>query len=337
MKKKVFRVILWLSALCVCLALADRLTRRDDGARKYGPFFEDQQDYDVLFLGTSRVLDGISPMELWRDYGITSYNMGNSSECLEVTEWVLRLALEYHTPRIAVIDVYYVDRPLDDAWAYTYRHMFYDEVPLSRSKIEAVRATLPEDHYLEFLMPFSLYHGRWEEILSGSTARLVECEPFMMGSEMRIGRVVPLAYPTTTEAAQEELPGHDALRRIAALCRENGIEPVFVMLPAPISEQEQRNVRSVQAIADELGVPFLNMLDMSGVVNYETDCYDYLGHLNPDGASKVTAWLGQWLQNTYGLEDRRGSAVSAYWDENLALYEAYYEEQWADLSLLPSS
>ena len=272
MKKKVFRVILWLSALCVCLALADRLTRRDDGARKYGPFFEDQQDYDVLFLGTSRVLDGISPMELWRDYGITSYNMGNSSECLEVTEWVLRLALEYHTPRIAVIDVYYVDRPLDDAWAYTYRHMFYDEVPLSRSKIEAVRATLPEDHYLEFLMPFSLYHGRWEEILSGSTARLVECEPFMMGSEMRIGRVVPLAYPTTTEAAQEELPGHDALRRIAALCRENGIEPVFVMLPAPISEQEQRNVRSVQAIADELGVPFLNMLDMSGVVNYETDC-----------------------------------------------------------------
>ena len=149
--------------------------------------------------------------------------------------------------------------------------------------------------------------------------------------------MVPLAYPTTTEAAQEELPGHDALRRIAALCRENGIEPVFVMLPAPISEQEQRNVRSVQAIADELGVPFLNMLDMSGVVNYETDCYDYLGHLNPDGASKVTAWLGQWLQNTYGLEDRRGSAVSAYWDENLALYEAYYEELWADLSLLPSS
>lgn len=122
--------------------------------------------------------------------------------------------------------------------------------------------------------------------------RLVECEPFMMGSEMRIGRVVPLAYPTTTEAAQEELPGHDALRRIAALCRENGIEPVFVMLPAPISEQEQRNVRSVQAIADELGVPFLNMLDMSAVVNYETDCYDYLGHLNPDGASNVTGLAG---------------------------------------------
>lgn len=261
--------------------LADRLTRRDDGARKYGPFFEDQQDYDVLFLGTSRVLDGISPMELWRDYGITSYNMGNSSECLEVTEWVLRLALEYHTPRIAVIDVYYVDRPLDDAWAYTYRHMFYDEVPLSRSKIEAVRATLPEDHYLEFLMPvFPLPWPMGRDPLrqhgtAGGMRTLYD------GQRDAHRARVPLAYPTTTEAAQEELPGHDALRRIAALCRENGIEPVFVMLPAPISEQEQRNVRSVQAVADELGVPFLNMLDMSGVVNYETDCYDYLGHLNP--------------------------------------------------------
>ena len=35
----------------------------------------------------------------------------------------------------------------------------------------------PEGGRLEFLMPFSLYHGRWEELLSGQTERLVECEP----------------------------------------------------------------------------------------------------------------------------------------------------------------
>ncbi|HIS95371.1 MAG TPA: hypothetical protein IAC19_06325 [Candidatus Ventricola gallistercoris] len=332
-KKTVFCVILWLMALCVCLALCDRLMRRDDGARKYGPFFEDGQDYDVLFFGTSRVLDGVSPMELWRDYGITSYNMGNSSECLEVTEWVLRLSLEHHVPNVALIDVYYVDRNRYDAWAYPFRHMFFDEIPLSRSKVQAVRATLPEYMHLEFLMPFSLYHGRWEEILSGQTERMVDCEPFMMGSELRIGRVTPDMYPHTDDVWQEELPGHDALRRIVSVCRENGIEPVFLMLPAPISEQEQMYVNSVAPLAQELGVTFLDMRDL-GVVDFYTDCYDWLGHLNPDGASKVTAYLGDWLKSRYDLEDKRTSEVSAYWNENLAQYEAFRKEQWGDMTLL---
>ena len=93
-------------------------------------------------MGTSRVLDAVQPMELWRDYGITSYNMGNNSECLEMTEWVLKLAFEYQKPRAVFIDVYYVDRNIDDEWAYTFRHLFLDEIPLSVSKFEAVRATL---------------------------------------------------------------------------------------------------------------------------------------------------------------------------------------------------
>lgn len=332
--KRTVSVALWVAALLVCLLLADRVTRRDDSARKYGAFFSDEQGFDVLFLGTSRMLDSVSPMELWRDYGITSYNMGNSSECLDVTEWVLRLALEEHTPKVAVIDVYYVGHRVDEAWAYTYRHLFLDAVPLSPLKVQAVRATLPKESYLEFLMPFSLYHGRWEELLSGKAHRLIDCEPFMMGSELRIGRTVPPAFERTTEVSEEELPGTQALRRIAALCRERGIEPVFVAIPAPISQEEQRNVNGVARVAQELGVPFVNLLDVEGLVDYETDCYDEVGHMNPDGASKVTAYLGDWLAGHYTLEDRRGTSGSAVWDERLALYEDFRAEQWGAMTRL---
>lgn len=327
-------VALWIAALLACLLLADRVTRRDDSERKYGAFFSDKQGFDVLFLGTSRVLDGVSPMELWRDYGITSYNMGNSSECLDVTEWVLRLALEKHVPRVAVIDVYYIGRRVDDAWTYTYRHLFLDAVPLSPLKCRAVGATLPQSSYLEFLMPFSLYHGRWEEILSGKTERLIDCEPFMMGGELRIGRTVPGAFERTEEMNGQELPGTDALRRIAALCRERGIEPVFMAIPAPISRQEQMDVNGVALVAQELGVPFVNLFDAEGLVDFETDCYDEVGHMNPDGASKITAYLGDWLASHYALEDRRGTEASAAWDGRLAQYEAYRAEHWGEMTLL---
>lgn len=333
--KRAAATALWIAALCACLLLADRAMRRDDGARKYGNFFGDEQGFDVFFMGTSRVLDGVQPMELWRDYGITSYNMGNNSECLEMTEWVLNLAMDTHKPKAVLIDVYYVDRNITDEWAFAFRHLFLDELPLSKKKIECVRATLPRSEWTEFLMPFSLYHGRWEEMLSGSTERLVECEPFMMGAEMRIDRQKPVEPFVRTQAMNTaEMPGKDALRRIVKLCRDNGVEPVFVAITAPISEAEQMNVNSVQLIADEMDVQFLNLLDRTDLIDFETDCYDYLGHFNPDGASKMTAYLGQWLCENFEFEDKRGNSAYENWDKNLAEYEAYREAVWGDMTLL---
>lgn len=327
MKKRIAMTALWLAALVCCLMLLDHAMRRDDSERKYGAFFAEEQDFDVLFLGTSRVLDGVSPMELWRDYGFTSYNMGNNSEPLGVTRWVLETAMEYHTPKLAVIDVFYVGHATDEEWTYAFRHLFYDALPLSRAKIRAVCATQPEGKRLEFLMPFSLYHGRWDELLSGQAERMVDCEPFMMGGEMRFKRQTRDNYAMTDEMTGEELPGHQALREIAALCRARGVEPVFVALPGHASEQEQQNINSVQRVADELGVPFVNMLNM-GITDNQTDCYDWQGHLNPDGASKATAALGAWLDEHYDLPDRRGDGAYAHWNERLAQYEAYRAENW---------
>ncbi|MDO4741408.1 MAG: hypothetical protein Q4A66_12130, partial [Eubacteriales bacterium] len=137
------------------------------------------------------------------------------------------------------------------------------------------------------------------------------------------------------EISEEDLPGLDALRRIVSLCRENDIEPVFMMLPAPVKEEEQLQVNAVGPLASELGVPFINMLDHDPLlVDFETDMYDYLGHMNPDGAAKLTAYLGNWLTENYDFADKRGNASYAHWDENLSLYEAHRERVWSEMTLL---
>lgn len=333
--KRALCAAVWVAALCACILLADRALRRDDSERKYAAFYEEEQDFDVLFMGTSRVLDGVQPLELWRDYGITSYNMGNNSEPLDMTEWVLRMALEEQSPEVVVIDVYYIGRAIDEAWTYSYRHLFLDSTRLSPLKIQAVTSTLPRDQWMEFLFPLSLYHGRWEEILSGDTAEMVACKPYMMGAELRPAREDWIeGYTYTTEMNETDMPGKDALRRMVQLCREKGVEPVFMALWAPISEEEQKNVNSVQLIADELGVPFVNMLGETELFDYKLDCCDYQGHLNPDGAAKATAYLGEWLSSHFDLADKRGDAAYAHWDENLALYEAYREEIWGGMTRL---
>lgn len=334
--KRAIGVAVWIAALCVCLFAADRITRRDDGARKYGPFFEekDPQAYDVLFFGTSHMLNAVFPMELWRDYGVTSYNMANNSECLDVTQWVLNIALEYHKPKVAVFDVFYIDRSVDEAWAYAFRHLFLDEIPLSPLKVKAVAATLPKSEWMEFLMPFSLYHSRWEEMITGETERLVDTEPCMMGAELRIGRSWPEAFARTHEMNTEELAGTQALRSIAQICRDNGVEPVFVCVPSASPQEQQRNTNGVQALADELGVPFVQMMDVQGLVDFSTDLYDGENHLNPDGGSKVTAYLGEWLTAHYPLEDKRTDSRYMAWNARLTEYEAYREMRWGALTLL---
>lgn len=201
-------------------------------------------------------------------------------------------------------------------------------MPLSPAKFDAVRAILPKGEWLEFMMPFSLYHSRWEELLSGQSARLVDCEPFMMGSEMRVGHGDPLPYTRTHDVAADELPGEAALRRIIDTCRSNGIEPVLMALPAPVSEEEQMEMNRAQLLADELGVPFLNLFDEATGIDFTTDCYDYLGHMNPDGATKLTAFLGAWLSEHYELTDHRTDAAYAAWNEKLKQYEAYRAEHW---------
>lgn len=333
-RKRLLCAAVWIAALAACLILADRLTRRDDGERKYGPFFEnaDEAAYDVLFFGTSRVLNGVLPVELWRDYGITSYNMGNNSEPLGVTKWVMRMAFDYHKPKAALIDAFYIDRGTDEEWAYTFRHLFLDEIPLSRRKIECVTSTLPKDHWVEFLMPFSLYHGRWEEMMTGNVERLVDTEPVMMGAEFRVGISWPSAVNKTDEADTSEQIGWNYIRAMVALCRENGVTPVLMCLPSAAEIDEIKRVNGVAALAEELGVPYINMMGMDGLVDYRTDYYDANFHLNPDGASKVTAYLGQWLTDSGLVEDRRGQAGTESWDALVPQYEAYRAEKWGAYS-----
>ena len=63
--KRFFCVLLFIAAVIGGLLLCDHVTRRDDSERKFRSFYDEKQDIDVFFMGTSHVLDDITPMELW--------------------------------------------------------------------------------------------------------------------------------------------------------------------------------------------------------------------------------------------------------------------------------
>lgn len=329
--KQYAKAVLWLLVLIAGLVGMDRVMRRDDGKIRYDVYFEDQAGFDALLLGNSHMLDGIYPIEMWRDHGIVSFNVGNTGEPINNTYWTLRLLMKHQKPKVAVIDVSYAER----TWGnHTFAHDFLDQVPLSAEKVRAVYSLFPEGKRQEFLFPLTLYHSRWEEFITGKPELYMNVYPCMFGAELRVGRQTPDPFERTQEIAEKPSSGEPWLRKLIEMCMEEGVEPVLVVVPFPASKESQEQINRVQLVADEYGVSFLNLFDVPGLVDFETDCYDPGSHLNPDGATKVTAYVGRWLAENCDLPDRRTDPRYAHWNDALEEYKKLRSEMWSSMSLI---
>ena len=180
-----------------------KTVERKDSDEKYADFGKVSDQLDVLFLGSSHVINAVDPVQLYEDYGITSYNMGGHGSILPETYWELMLALEHCTPKVVVVDTYMlekdyhlIDVPCEDlaeadvAAGVEQLHLNMDYWPYSATKKAAVADLISDpDTQRAFLYDFAVYHNRWDELtaddyawLSGSSGQNKNC---LLGAEQR--------------------------------------------------------------------------------------------------------------------------------------------------------
>lgn len=319
------RVRQLMAAVCFCVLLAavlgvtQRLFERKYSYTKYYDFYQQEQDFDVLFLGTSHVLNAVYPMELWRDYGIVSYNMANHSENICTNYWQLKNALQYTKPKVVVIDLYAVDG--DSKVNEKYLHNFLDEVPFSPLKIEMVCDLLEPEKRMEYLFNLSLYHSRWEE-LGGED--LNPPRGLEKGAEFRdevTVNVSPALIPQDEYDPSERL-NKQYLQKIIDLCKEQDIGIILMYVPYTMPEAHQRVANWGYAAAEKNEIPYLNFVYEDLAINYATDCADEAHHLNASGARKLTDYLGNYISANYNVEDHREDPAYAFWYQD---YDEYKE------------
>ena len=338
-------VLIALLILAGALSSCTSLLERKDSQEKYEKFFEHASDMDVLFFGTSHVLNSIFPMELWHDYGITSYNLGGHANQIPTSYWVMMNSLDYASPKVVVIDCYSLASNLKVFDDFEYVHLSFDAFPLTVTKLKAVADLLfnpgndnsagvtgengtKEKHTrIGLLWDYSVYHSRWSDITQRDFEPEISKE---YGAEARIQIAEPshmAENPGTT--LKEMTVGRAYLELMIEECKSRGIEVLLTYIPYPVTgESTWIDINTVYEIAGQHDVKYLDYLALD-VVDYETDCYDPASHLNPSGAFKVTDYMGRYLTENYDLSDHRGDAGYAYWDTDYDLYTGMKDERLA--------
>lgn len=340
MKHGFFRFVksvLFLLALTACIVTAARLLENKDSKIKYNAFFDEAREnkLDVLFLGSSHVIDGINPVQLYGEHGITSYNMGGHGSILPATYWELVNALDYCTPKCVVIDTFMLEKDYRYVDVMTgtedegtrqasidQLHLNMDAFPLTKNKAAAVRDLLQDKtNRASFLFDFIKYHSRWSGLSADDYLLLgkkgEDRTNHLFGAEAHFEvepniEEFPLLDPQ--DAMQGETIAADYLRKIISLCQEKGIQVILVQVPFSASEDYQRAGNSAQKIADEFHIPYFNLMYAKNIIDHKSDLSDR-GHLNAMGQYKVTAYLGNALGGLGILADHRGDPSYREWED----------------------
>lgn len=336
------RAILFLLLVSLVLSALTNLLREKSGDRYLllSKEFADETEWDVIFAGCSRTNTSMYPMQLWEEYGFTSYNNAQSGETVPLSYWTCKSIIRRCHPKVLVLDVAlcYLNRTYGNT---SWMHQSLD--PLSpNDRIPAALDVAPDEELMDFVFPLSIYHTRWKELTS---ADFSESDVLRRGCSQVFQIAEDIAGMETGELPEEEtLPPADVvveyLDKIIKLCEETGTQLVIFFPPAftfpevaevkPTHDMtlEPLYANWLEAYTAEKGVGYVNfykLIDELGF-DYFRHMYNY-SHMNYLGGEIITNYMGQYLTENYDLPDRRQDPAYENWNEDLELYRSLIAKQ----------
>ena len=322
--KRILNIALLLVLLAAMLLPLTRLTARKDSTVRFDAFLDHAGSYDVLFFGTSHVRDGVLPLELWETYGISAYNCASSGASLPTTYWAMKNALEQAQPELIVLDCCLIRYP-EKSNDMSSLHDMMDPYPLTLTKLSAAMDLCDGEeqrgNLYELIFPFSVYHSRWDQLTEEDFSPQTNAAN---GATPKVNVAAPNDFsPSTRKAVLDPaLPGVVYLEKFIEECQSRGIQLLLTYLPYAAPSEDVEEANAVADLAEKYGLHYINFFN-EDLIDLDTDLFDSFSHLNPSGAQKVTAYLGEYISRHYSVSDRRGDSAYAWIDQALTNYRGY--------------
>ena len=292
---------------------------------------EEPEQIDVLNVGNSLCGVSLTPLELYRDYGITSYNISRDLQSRPATYYAVKMALRKQKIKVLLWET--------------------DNLCLRQDGITTYTQELSEFNYYHF--PVLRYHSFWKNWVNGKKRG-----EFYKGYQIRKMTVSPDPDKKTggkdvendTQNAWNEEREQKrikkllanielnkqitldreqlrAFKRINNLCKANNIKLVLYSAPSMKYYRSRARHDTLAKLAEQYGIDYVdaNFDEMAIGIDWNKDSYDGGGHLNINGTRKMTKYMGEYLSTHCGLTDHRGDPAYAAWAD-MERYDRECEE-----------
>lgn len=280
---------------------------------------------DFLTIGNSHAHTTIAPLQVWNEYGVTSWMLSASGLNWPGREAYLAEALKTQTPKVVAIEAgrlneVKVRHDAPNVWAY-------EHMPWSVNKVRAILTTV-EPRRMEYVsIPFVRNHHRYldlgrDDVVATLGDILDKKRSSLAGASFHSntwdGTIKDFEAISATDVERAEA-NLVHVRNIAEMCREQGIALVMFVAPKHEGPRNGALMRWAQTrLKDEYPeITWVDLHDHYPELQLESPAdYRDAGHLNLWGAEKVTRYFVDRfvIQHVPG-----GSSLSvedrAWWDD----------------------
>lgn len=292
-----------------------------------GFYEEPKNSLDVIFMGNSDVYRGISPITLWDEYGIASYNFVSSGQRMWTAYYMLEESLKYQKPKLIVLNMDSAFNESDSSES-NYRKTF-DNMKFGTTKLKAITDPVyknSKNDILSYIFPITRYHSRWEELTDKDFRKALKSEKFAYKGMDLITEIQPYneEYKYMSRDHSKEVIGEKCskyLSKIIDLCKEQNIELLLIEIPSAESWSKDLSNKT-EDFAKEHNLEFIDMnLNASEFgFDWKTDTSDGGDHLNVYGAEKVSKYLGKIIKDKYNITDHRNEKEYEEWYKDSEKY-----------------
>lgn len=233
-----------------------------DMSNKISGFYNEPEDeFSVMYFGSSHAYASFSPLEIWEQTGVKSYVLATQMQPMWASVTYLKEALKTQSPELVIFEcnmLYEDSEYLDEGTNYS----FMDDIPLSLNKIGLAQVSAGEGERFPLVFNFVKYHARWPSLTGEDfTFRRGQVRDpykgFVLLPPKEGGDPID-RFDLTGEIGVTPLSekNEQYLREFIEICQDNGIELWLVKAPSNISPENLAKMHAAAGIAAEYGVPF---------------------------------------------------------------------------------
>lgn len=291
-----------------------------------GFYNEPDNEFDIMFFGSSNTYCSFNPLIIYKDSGIKSYVFASQQQPVWATYAYMKEALKTQKPELLVVDVLMFTKPdqyYDDGVNYSYM----DDIPFSKNKIELAWASASTNsERFRLLVNFIKYHSRWSELTEDDYKfKRNETTDYLKGYVLLEETFTDAKFPEfdTTETSPLGEKQIEYFYKIISLSKEYNIPLLFVKTPSNIIREDQKLVNTVRNMASEKEIHFIDFNSCYDEIGFEmsSDFYDK-SHLNYKGAEKFSAYFAEKIISLYPeLSDKEIN--DERWIDGITQYREY--------------